>query len=421
MIFIKLKISIMFNRITITAIASVILLSCVGNNSGKRNSDNGDNNKSQLNLEELKNVETGEMLLLVGTYTSKEGSKGVYVYRFNTETGNSDSVSMVEAENPSYLALSPRHDYVYAVSEGQNGGVYSFSLDKSSGTLTPINFQSTLESSPCYITINQTGKNIHTANYGGGSITSFQVNHDGSLTPAKSVISFEGSGPDSTRQESPHLHIVMFTYKQDYLFAADLGSDKLYRFSTSNSPFEGQPNIDKRSLKEFEMPPRTGPRHFAFHPNGDKYLYVLGELSGEILVYDYENGEISHKQTVVADSVGARGSADIHISPNGRYLYASNRLQADGIAIFSINSNDGTLTKVGYQHTARHPRNFVITHNGKYLLVACRDDNKIQVFQLNSETGMLTNINKDIQVNMPVCLKLAAINNYGLSEADIYE
>ena len=411
----------MFNKIALISIATALLLSCTGNNSSKGNNENSDSKNSKTKRAELAEVEYGEMLLLIGTYTSNEGSKGVYVHRFNAETGSSDSVSMVEADNPSYLALSPRHDYVYAVSEGQNSGVYSFSLDKSSGTLTPINFQSTLSESPCYITIDQSGKNIHTANYGGGSITSFQVNHDGSLTPARSVLSFEGSGPDSTRQESPHLHSVMFTYKQDYLFAADLGSDKLYRLSTSNSPFEGQPNIDERSLKEFDMPPGTGPRHFAFHPHGDKYLYVLGELSGEVLVYDYEKGEISHKQTVVADSVGARGSADIHVSPDGQYLYASNRLQADGIAIFSINPDDGTLSKVGYQPTVRHPRNFVITPNGKYLLVAGRDDNKIQVFQINNQTGMLTNINKDIHISKPVCLKLAAITNYGLSEIDIYE
>jgi 6-phosphogluconolactonase (cycloisomerase 2 family) len=159
-----------------------------------------------------------------------------------------------------------------------------------------------------------------------------------------------------------------------------LGSDRLYRLSSTNSPFEGQPSIDERSLRVFDMPPGTGPRHFAFHSDDDKYLYILGELSGEVAVFDYENGDISHKQTVVADSLGARGSADIHISPDGRFLYSSNRLQADGIAIFAINANDGTLTKVGYQPTARHPRNFVITPNGKYLLVAGRDDNKIQVF-----------------------------------------
>lgn len=399
----------MFNKIAMISIVASLMLSCTGNrtNNSDNNANGGDNEEvAATNVTQLTEAKSGELFLLIGTYTSKEGSKGVYVHRFNTETGSSDSISMVEANNPSYLAISPSQDYVYAVGEDENSGVYSFSFDKKSGTLIPINFQPTLSSGPCYITIDPSGKNIYTANYGGGSISSFQVNTDGSLTPATSVLSFQGSGPDTTRQKSPHLHSVMFTSAGDYLFATDLGSDRLYRLSSTNSPFEGQPSIDERSLRVFDMPPGTGPRHFAFHPDDDKYLYILGELSGEVALFDYANGDISHKQTVVADSVGARGSADIHITPDGRFLYSSNRLQADGIAIFAINADDGTLEKVGYQPTARHPRNFVITPNGKYLLVAGRDDNKIQVFEINQDTGLLTNTNQDILIDKPVCLKL---------------
>ena len=392
----------MYNKIAIISIASFLMLSCTGNRSEKINDENVSTSRAELAA-----AKSGELFLLIGTYTSEEGSRGVYIHRFDTETGSSDSISMVEANNPSYLVLSPKENFVYAVSEGENSGVYSFSFDKKSGSLIPINFQTTLSAGPCYITIDQSGKNIHTANYGGGSITSFQVNTNGSLTSAKSVLSFQGSGPDSTRQQSAHLHSVMFTSTGDYLFATDLGSDRLYRFSSSNSPFEGQPSIVEGSLKVFDLPPGTGPRHFTFHPIDNKYLYVLGELSGEVLVYDYENGDITHKQTVVSDSVGALGSADIHITPDGRFLYTSNRLQADGIAIFAIKAEDGTLTKIGYQPTARHPRNFVITPNGKYLLVAGRDDNKIQVFEINNDNGLLTNTNQDILISKPVCLKFA--------------
>ena len=399
----------MFNKIAMISMATTRMLSCTGNRTSNNdiNANGSDNEEvTATNIAELAEAQSGELFLLIGTYTSNEGSKGIYVHRFNTDTGSSDSINMVEAKNPSYLAVSPTQDHVYAVSEGEDSGVYSYSFNKNSGSLIPINFQPTLSSGPCYITIDKNGKNVNTANYGGGSITSFQVNTDGSLTPATSVLSFEGSGPETTRQKSPHLHSVMFASSGNYLFATDLGSDRLYRLSSTNSPFEGQPSIDERSLRVFDMPPGTGPRHFAFHSDDDKYLYILGELSGEVAVFDYENGDISHKQTVVADSLGARGSADIHISPDGRFLYSSNRLQADGIAIFAINANDGTLTKVGYQPTARHPRNFVITPNGKYLLVAGRDDNKIQVFEINKETGLLTNTNQDILVDKPVCLKL---------------
>ncbi|MPM98325.1 6-phosphogluconolactonase [bioreactor metagenome] len=193
------------------------------------------------------------------------------------------------------------------------------------------------------------------------------------------------------------------------MFATDLGTDKIYRYNAIGSVFEGQPALSQASLKEFSAPAGTGPRHFDFHPSG-KYFYLLGELSGDVIVYDYDEGDLKEKQVIATDSVeGSRGSADIHISPDGKFLYASNRLKADGIAIFSINPDDGTLTKAGYQPTGRHPRNFVITPNGKWLLVASRDDNKIQVFIIDNETGLLTETGQDIHVSQPVCLKFAAM------------
>jgi 6-phosphogluconolactonase (cycloisomerase 2 family) len=128
------------------------------------------------------------------------------------------------------------------------------------------------------------------------------------------------------------------------------------------------------------------------------------------VVYDHHNGELTEKQVIEADTVGARGSADIHVSPDGRFLYASNRLQADGIAIFAIDPDEGTLTKVGYQPTAKHPRNFVITPNGKYLLVAGRDEDRIQVFTVDETNGLLSDTNQDILLSKPVCLQFAKSN-----------
>jgi len=153
-----------------------------------------------------------------------------------------------------------------------------------------INSSPTLSSGPCYITMHRNGRDLHTANYGGGSITSFQTNEDGSVTPAISVIQFKGSGPDSERQQSSHVHSVMYSPDEQFLFATDLGTDKLYRFGVINTPFAGQPSLQMSSMKEFKLPPGTGPRHFDFHPDGGKYLYVLGELSGEVIVFDYHLG-----------------------------------------------------------------------------------------------------------------------------------
>lgn len=385
---------------------SLLFFSC-----NEKKSDNTQGDKSATDSTFAMQAGSENMFLLIGTYTSDEGSKGIYVHRFDTGNGNSEPVSMAEIKNPSYLAISTDENFVYSVGENNEAesSVSAFAFNKDNGSLTLINSQTTRGSGPCYITIDSQGKNVHTANYGGGSISSFHVNNDGGLSELNSLIQFKGSGLDSTRQKRPHLHSVRYTPDGQFLFAADLGTDKLYRFTNIIAPFEGQSSFTESSMKIFATPPGTGPRHFDFHPNGE-YLYILGELSGEVIVYDYNDGDITLKQIIAADTTDARGSADIHVSPDGKFLYASNRLKNDGIAIFSIDEENGTLTKVGYELTGRHPRNFVITPNGKFLLVASRDDNKIQVFKTDSHTGLLTDTKQDIQIDKPVCLKFAAMN-----------
>ena len=391
----------MIRKLTYLLFVALIAISCTMNKSEKSNEDTA---------QDLI-VSMGEMYMLVGTYTSQEGSKGIYVYKFDTDTGKSDSVSMVEVANPSYLAISSDEKFVYSVGQNDkdNNFAHSFSFDKSSGQLSLLNSQFTEGSSPAYITLDANGQNVFTANYGGGSISQFNVNSDGTLSPLSNLFEFEGKGEDSIRQQKSHLHSVRYSPDGEFMFAADLGTDRIYRYKSVNSVFEGQPALLKSDTAIFTTPAGTGPRHFDFHPNG-LYFYLLGELSGEVIVYDYNMGDLKQKQRILADSVGARGSADIHVSPNGRFLYASNRLEADGIAVFAIDGQDGTLTKVGYQLTAKHPRNFAISPNGKFLLVAGRDDNVIEVFNIDKETGLLINTNQDIEIDKPVCIKFAAID-----------
>lgn len=379
---------------------ALVTLSCTMKKTEESDNDTADDSMA----------ENGEMYMFVGTYTSQEGSKGIYVYKFDTDTGRSDSVSMVEVANPSYLTISNDEKFVYSVGEnGKNDSfAHSFSFDKESGRLTLLNSQYTQGSSPAYITLDVNGNNALTANYGGGSISQFNINSDGTLSALSNLFQFEGKGTDSTRQQKPHLHSVRYSPDGSYMFAADLGTDRIYRYKSINSVFEGQPALLKSDTAIITTPAGTGPRHFDFHPSG-LYFYLLGELSGEVIVYDYNMGDLKQKQTILADTVGARASADIHVSPNGKFLYASNRLEADGIAIFKIDSQDGTLTKVGYQLTAKHPRNFAITPNGKFLLVAGRDDNVIEVYSIDKETGLLTNTNQDIAIDMPVCIKFTRL------------
>lgn len=395
----------MIKKLSYLLFIAFVAASCTMKKSEDPNKETG----SDFFTDSIANM--GEMYMLAGTYTSAEGSKGIYVYRFDTDTGLSDSVSMVEVANPSYLVVSANNQFVYSVGENGEDDSYAhaFSFDNSNGQIKLIDSQLTYGSSPAYITLDAQDNNLITANYGGGSISQFNVNTNGTLSPLSNLFEFEGAGEDPVRQKQPHLHSVRYSPDGMYMFATDLGTDKIYRYKTITSVFEGQPALLKSDTAVFDTPAGTGPRHFDFHPNG-LYFYLLGEISGEVIVYDYNMGDLQQKQRILADTVGAQGSADIHVSPNGQFLYASNRLEADGIAIFAIDSQDGTLNKVGYQLTAKHPRNFVITPNGKFLLVAGRDDNMIEVYSIDKKTGLLTNTNQDIVIDKPVCIKFVAMN-----------
>lgn len=346
-----------------------------------------------------------ELTMLVGTYTSGD-SNGIYSFRFNEETGVTTPLSETEVENPSYLVPSADGKFVYAVSEfnDDRAAVNAFAFDKDYGTFRLLNTQQTGGEDPCYIITN--GKNVITANYSGGSISVFPIAKDGSLLPASEIVKFKGSGADRERQEKPHLHCVRITPDGKYMLANDLGTDQIHKFIIN-------PDADAKNeesfLKEgtpaaFKVKAGSGPRHLTFSPDGN-HAYIINELAGTVIAFEYNDGDLKEIQTIAADTVNAKGSGDIHISPDGKFLYASNRLKADGIAIFSINPGNGLLTKVGYQSTGIHPRNFIITPNGKYLLAACRDSNVIHVYERDADTGLLTDIHKDIKVDKPVCVK----------------
>ena len=156
------------------------------------------------------------------------------------------------------------------------------------------------------------------------------------------------------------------------------------------------------------LPQGEAPRHIAFAPNG-RHVYVMSELGGAVTVFKWKGYRLERLQTIASDSVGGRGGADLHLSPDGRYLYASNRLKADGISIFKVDAGTGKLRKVGYQSTELHPRNFALTPNGRYLLCACRDGNCIQVFARDAETGLLA-IKQTIRLRKPVCIRFKTRN-----------
>lgn len=346
------------------------------------------------------------LYILVGSYGPAD-QEGIKVYKFNQATGEGQYVSGVKGiSNPSYQTVSKDGKRVYSVGEDDGGTACANALtfDAATGTLTLINSQPTQGAAPCHIALSPEEDYVVTANYNGSNISLFPLDEEGRLKPGQ-TIGFEGSGPDKERQAIPHLHFVYFTPDNHYLLANDLGTDRIHRFPlNTRQKGSNTPLVDRQRASDIRLTPGSGPRHAVFSADG-RFAYLITELSGEVMAFTYDGDSLSLMQTIQADTLDARGSADIHLSPDGRFLYASNRLKGDGLAIFRVNPEDGTLSKAGYQPTGIHPRNFVLTPNGQYLLVACRDIDEIQIFARDASTGLLTDTGRRIKTTKPVCLK----------------
>ncbi|MGM9759011.1 MAG: lactonase family protein [Parabacteroides sp.] len=345
------------------------------------------------------------LYLWVGSYADAS-AEGIRMYQFDEEQGDATFLAgFTGIQDPSYQALDQEGTRLYSVSETNTpeASLCAYQINKAAQTLTRLNEQLTQGTAPCYVWIDSQCRLAVTANYNGGSISAFPIAPDGSLQPAE-VFAYEGGTPDSERQDAPHLHCIYASPDEKYLFANDLGTDRIYKYELVEK--DGGLRLQPGNPASFSLPAGEGPRHTVFHPNG-RWAYLISELSGRVafLRYDAAAGNLTPVQFIEADSLHAAGSADIHITPDGRFLYASNRLQGDGIAIFAIDAESGELTRTGYQLTGIHPRNFIITPNGKFLLCACRDSHCIQVFSIDAETGGLTDTGKRIETSKPVCLK----------------
>ena len=348
--------------------------------------------------------------LLVGTYTSGK-SEGIYVYSFNTANAGNHLISIVKTSNPSYLAVSPNKKFVYAVNEDADttgdeigGHVSSFSFDAANGKLTKINKQFSGGKNPCYVAVDKTGRWALAGNYSSGNLAVLGINKNGSLKPLSQLIQHSGTGPNTDRQEGPHVHSTVLSKDNNYLFVPDLGIDKvmIYHFNKLNG---------KLSAANPPFAPVTegaGPRHFEFHPN-NQYAYLMQELTGMVAVFTYKNGRLNPIQEISAiptNFTGAIGSADIHVSADGKFLYCSNRGESNTITIFSVHPATGKLSVAGYQSTlGKTPRNFNFDPTGNFLLVANQNSDDVVIFKINKKTGLLTDTGKRINVPNPVCVK----------------
>lgn len=344
----------------------------------------------------------GKYFLYTGTYTST-GSTGIYVHSFDSKTGDAVALDSTKISNPSFLAFSPNNKILYAVNENVEGGVSFFSVNKKNGRLAFLRSISSEGKHPCYIAVDKTGQWLAVGNYSSGNF-SVPTAHGNDLPLPVIKIQHEGKSADIKRQASPHVHSTVFSRNNRFLLVNDLGIDKIvvYRFHERSG-------LIQRS-HEFSVAPGSGPRHLAFHPKKD-YLYLLNELTGTVNVFRYhtKNGTMVLLQSISSvDSTfkGYAGSADIHLSTDGKFLYASNRGDANNIAIYAVDGKNGMLTNIGFQPVlGKAPRNFSIDPTGKFLLVANQDSDEVVVFNRDVSTGLLTDSGKRIAIPRPVCLK----------------
>ncbi|BAU52084.1 lactonase family protein [Mucilaginibacter gotjawali] len=346
--------------------------------------------------------------LLIGTYT-KGKSKGIYVYRFYAEKGKLAYLNEIDdVSNPSYLTLSGDNKFVYAVNEdGKDGAVSSFTFDPKLGKLVFINKQSTSGADPCYVSVDKDQKNIFVANYSSGNLAVLPVNKDGSLAPVSQLIQDKGQGVNKDRQEGPHVHIAQLSPDEKYLLYSDLGTDKLnvMRYHASHP----QP-LTPADEPFVSVPGGEGPRHIVFS-NDKKHVYLVTEMGSNVHVFDYDNGKLKETQSITLLRDGFKGKtagAAIHISPDGRFLYASNRLDTNEISVYAIDPDNGKLIFSQRVTTdGKNPRDFAIDPTGKFLLVANQDSDMIFVYLIDKASGKLFRLAGGLEIGNPVCLKFA--------------
>lgn len=343
--------------------------------------------------------------MAVGTFTS-EGAQGMYLCDFNPADGTISLDKTYKAiDNPSFLVWSPNKQFLYVVTRvpaaaDSTGGYVSAYKAGDDNRLQLLNKQPCHGKDPCHVDVSGDGRFVSIANYGSGNIAMYPVNEDGSLKPAASVIQNEGSGPVKSRQNSPHAHCIKFSPFGDLVFNADLGTDRLNILKLD------QGKLVENQQGSVKISPGAGPRHFDFHPSG-RFIYVINELNSTITAVKQKDNKWIAFQDISTLPSGYNGTsycADIHVSPDGRYVYGSNRGH-NSIAVFAADDQTGKLRFIKTVHCEGDwPRNFTLSPDAGYLLVANQKSGNITVFKIDRETGIPQYTGNSIDIPAPVCL-----------------
>lgn len=358
-----------------------------------------------------------KLRVYVGAYANGP-ERGIALFEFDRETGAFTPKGLAASSiNPSFLAIHPSRKFLYSVNEidtfggKKAGGVSAFAIDEDSGKLALLNQQTSGGDGPCHLTVDRAGKNVLVANYGGGSVESIPIGKDGRLGTPVTFVQHSGTVADPRRQGGPHAHSVNLDAANQFAVVADLGLDKLfvYRFDSEKGTLA--PNDPPFA----SVAPRSGPRHFAFHPDG-RHAYVINEINCTVTAFNYDpdRGVLTSIQTVTTLPEPVRSSystAEVVVHPSGKFLYGSNRGH-DSIAIFAIDPSTGRLTTVGNKPTeGKTPRNFAIDPSGAFLLAENQDSGTIVVFRIDPQTGRLKATGQTAKVPSPVCIKFVPVGD----------
>ena len=346
----------------------------------------------------------------VGTYT-RGASKGIYQYEMDAASGILSPLGLaVETANPSFLALHPKENFLYSVGEldefrGEKvGSVNAYAIDRATGKLTQLNQVGSGGSGPCHVKVSDNGKFVLCANYGSGSASAFALAADGKIGKRTGFFQHAAPfGPNAARQSGPHAHSINLDKTNRFAVVADLGKDRVmvYKFNARSGAMA--------THGEFAVAPGSGPRHFAFHPNG-KWAYVINEMLCTLTAmnWDAKAGQLTEINTEPTMPIPvARGlsTAETVVHPNGRFVYGSNRGH-DSIAIFSIDAGSGKIKRIGNESTqGKTPRNFNIDPTGQFLVAANQDSDSLMVFRIDGSTGKLSPVGKPVPAPVPVCVK----------------
>ncbi len=351
--------------------------------------------------------------VFVGTYTGGD-SQGIYRMELDAATGKlSEPALAAEVDNPSFLAVHPTHKYLYAVNEtaddGKPGGVTAFALDPATGAITKLNRQSSGGDGPCHLVVDAAGKNVLVANYGGGSVAVLPIGPDGRLAPATELVKHSGRVADPQRQGGSHAHSVNLDAANRIAVVADLGLDRLFLYKFDPAGGRLTPH-DPPSVK---LADRSGPRHFAFHPDG-QHAYAIHEIDCTITAFDYDpaRGTLAPIQTVPTMPVAVEprhSTAEVAVHPSGKFLYGSNRGH-DSLAVYAIEPGSGRLELVEHEPTGgQTPRNFAVDPTGAFVLAENQSSGTIVVLRVDPATGALAPTGQVVALPSPSCVKFVPI------------